>query len=939
MHRLYLLPAGLLALLLSASALAEPVTPHDPFHDISKLAQRPPEPPICCLTPLPPSEPAGEILSFEDWKAKQLQQQQAEGAKLKDAAAATKAKQQPAPAAQEQQQQQLDPAEAPPDPPPPSEAPPHFRVPLTDRFNYASLDCSARVHHAHRSARAPAAILSEKKDRYMLSPCAAGAGAGEPRFVVVELCEDVRIDTVQLANFEFFSGVFRDFSVSVARTYETDPAAWTPAGTYRAKNVRGIQSFHPPTSLRDFYRFIRIDFHSHFGNEYYCPVSLLRVYGLTHLEQWKWDEWEAESQAKKGDAEIAVARSIASPAAPAAQDPGQAVRETADDSPAPADTSAENASPETADVSVSPTKAEHPVTNDEAPTSVTMHSATTVPNSMASDVSTSTLKPEQSSREEDSHSDTSSTSSAAESGSPVLSNSSDSSPSSTHLPPESAASGSPSQPDSVSAITQSSNSSASSSHASSSKLGSASSQLASSSISTIIPHETRAAPAVTSAGESIYRTIMTRLSLLEGNSTLHLRYVEEQARSMRDALRRLEEDVGRLEGIGKAHSQFLQKTVQEWERQRKRLEREHGELLTRVNILSDEVVLEKRLGIAQLCLLLTVLVFMALTRGSRGEPIIGPMSSNGRRDSLKEWGRRHLSSFSSGEWASKLRNRSPTPRPVYFQSPVSANQSEKVKFPTERSRDDGERTPKRTGSTLALSSPAKPRTPAAVRTPHARQFVAHRPGTPSSAALSIYSHVPRAPGLIAAYAVPGSSGGGGSARPRLRRANSHSSPAAAAMAHSVSTGLLSPLPPKKWAKSAHLHEIRKHPRPGAGTPEREQERPSGVPVEQERNQEEPENARQEEGRHVFWPSTPPDTAEQGRLREHDGGRAPLSVSALQNRAREQDGTTTLEGLALGSPWQPNDTSRAGPKVVEIDTESESWVDTDVEGSEVSDRSP
>ena len=72
----------------------------------------------------------------------------------------------------------------------------------------------------------------------MLSPCNT---PGEDKFVVVELCEDIRIDTVQLANFEFFSGVFKDFSVSVARTYTTDPEEWTPAGTYRAKNIRGVQ--------------------------------------------------------------------------------------------------------------------------------------------------------------------------------------------------------------------------------------------------------------------------------------------------------------------------------------------------------------------------------------------------------------------------------------------------------------------------------------------------------------------------------------------------------------------------------------------------------------------------------------------------------------------------------------------------------------------------
>lgn len=70
-----------------------------------------------------------------------------------------------------------------------------------------------------------------------------------------------------------------------------------------------LQSFHPPTTLGDFYRFIRVDFHSHYGNEYYCPLSLLRVYGLTHLEHWKWEVWEAESRAKQTHEKIEILQS------------------------------------------------------------------------------------------------------------------------------------------------------------------------------------------------------------------------------------------------------------------------------------------------------------------------------------------------------------------------------------------------------------------------------------------------------------------------------------------------------------------------------------------------------------------------------------------------------------------------------------------------------
>ena len=111
----------------------------------------------------------------------------------------------------------------------------------------------------------------------------------------------------------------------------------------------------------------------------------------------------------------------------------------------------------------------------------------------------------------------------------------------------------------------------------------------------------------------------------------------------------------------------------ELERHTRRLENEQRELLTRVNLLTDEVsrsphcfrslyscvhpqvVLEKRLGIAQLCLLLTVLVFMALTRGSRGEVAYPPVA----RGTVREWGRRTLSF--SGDLVNRLRARSPTP--------------------------------------------------------------------------------------------------------------------------------------------------------------------------------------------------------------------------------------------------------------------------------------
>lgn len=64
--------------------------------------------------------------------------------------------------------------------------------------------------------------------------------------------------------------------------------------------------------------------------------------------------------------------------------------------------------------------------------------------------------------------------------------------------------------------------------------------------------------------------------------------------------------------------------------------------------------MEKRLGVAQLCLLLAVLVFMGLTRGSRAEALIDHSSTHINR-SVREWGRRHFKL--SGDWAGRFKGK------------------------------------------------------------------------------------------------------------------------------------------------------------------------------------------------------------------------------------------------------------------------------------------
>jgi hypothetical protein len=233
---MHYLPQSLMALLAVTPVWAvmeqkSQATLYNPFHHIALQAPPLHQDPVCCLRPLD-KEPVPELLSFEEWKEKNKQQtteavnsaaheRQAEGEDHSQESA--------------EQDVKLGDQAAPSDKV--TFTPRIFnQVPLTDRFNYASEDCSARVHKTHKGAQSTSAILSHKKDKYMLTPCST-----KDKFMIVELCDDIRIDTVQLANYEFFSGVFRSIRISVAQTYTSDTDGWVEMGVYDAKNVRSIQ--------------------------------------------------------------------------------------------------------------------------------------------------------------------------------------------------------------------------------------------------------------------------------------------------------------------------------------------------------------------------------------------------------------------------------------------------------------------------------------------------------------------------------------------------------------------------------------------------------------------------------------------------------------------------------------------------------------------------
>jgi hypothetical protein len=106
-----------------------------------------------------------------------------------------------------------------------------------NRFNFASFDCGSLILAANPGSKESSSILFNSKDKYMLNECLT-----KQKFVEVELCQEILVEKLCLANYELFSSVFKEFFVFVNNRYppsQTHP--WRQVGRLTAKNIRGKQ--------------------------------------------------------------------------------------------------------------------------------------------------------------------------------------------------------------------------------------------------------------------------------------------------------------------------------------------------------------------------------------------------------------------------------------------------------------------------------------------------------------------------------------------------------------------------------------------------------------------------------------------------------------------------------------------------------------------------
>lgn len=497
-----------------------------------------------------------------------------------------------------------------------------------ERSNYASFDCAATVLKTNPECKGATSVLVENKDSYLLNECSA-----KNKFLIVELCNDILVDTVVLANFEFFSSMFRTFRVSVSDRYPVKLDKWRELGTFEARNSRQVQAFLVEIPLI-WARYLRIEFLTHFGNEFYCPVSLLRVHGTTMMEEFNHDlkgsraeddsEGEAEGLEKDdGKAtDVVTAENLKSSWSSSSAKTSDVESATSSQSSVPLPTPYSEPSGSSLHLSAKPTATAHVSLNSLLRTQMeimfsydsscrSVCEVGEVPAIRKAAISHSMMAASPITMDQQSQHTT-----AASTITQVNSTTIESGQRTTLQSPLSRAQNS--------TIT-------SSEHKSPTDL-SLSSFHTTSSPAKATPSLVQPSPSNPTTQESFFKSVHKRLQLLESNSTLSLQYIEEQSRILRDAFAKVEKRqlaktstfldtlnttiLDEMRGFRNQYDHIWQSTLLELSSQRAQSQQEIVALGSRLTILADEVVFQKRIAMLQFLLILVCLGLVLFSRSS-----------------------------------------------------------------------------------------------------------------------------------------------------------------------------------------------------------------------------------------------------------------------------------------------------------------------------------
>ncbi|KAJ5512335.1 Sad1/UNC-like C-terminal [Penicillium fimorum] len=468
-----------------------------------------------------------------------------------------------------------------------------------ERFNYASFDCAATVLKTNPECKGSSSVLIENKDSYMLNECRA-----KNKFLILELCDDILVDTVVLANYEFFSSIFHTFRVSVSDRYPAKPDQWKELGVYEARNTREVQAFAVENSLI-WARYLRIEFLTHYGHEFFCPISLIRVHGTTMMEEYK--HGESSDRAEVEELEVSEANQVPEDVeTKPVEVPVEKVIPAVEPSPI-----VDVVCPISLLEAVSPLAKLNDICHiNDGPSVATPTSGT---------VAQTNLSPKQNST-----APVGGSPSATNVGPPAPPKAEDTrkqgEPAKNAMTPPDAASIS-SEPTQQNTTSETGKTTAHSKEEHNIPPP-----------ESTRPTNTQPPSANPTTQESFFKSVHKRLQMLESNSTLSLLYIEEQSRILRDAFNKVEKRqlaktstflenlnvtvLNELKEFREQYDHVWKSVALEFEHQRMQYHQEVHSLSRQLGVLADELVFQKRVTVIQSIMVLCCFALALFSRGS-----------------------------------------------------------------------------------------------------------------------------------------------------------------------------------------------------------------------------------------------------------------------------------------------------------------------------------
>eukprot|EP00939_MAST-03C_sp_MAST-3C-sp1_P000086 g86.t1 len=160
-------------------------------------------------------------------------------------------------------------------------------------FNFASIGAGAQILAASEGTQEKESILIDDVDKYLMTPCQKVEEGKNPPvwWFVIQLSEDIIVNSVTISHFEMYSSSVREFMVLGSATYPTNE--WHLLLKAEASPSRGKESFQVTES---WVRYLKFRVLSHHGDEFYCTLTSVEVHGTTALDGLQQDLAKMEQE-------------------------------------------------------------------------------------------------------------------------------------------------------------------------------------------------------------------------------------------------------------------------------------------------------------------------------------------------------------------------------------------------------------------------------------------------------------------------------------------------------------------------------------------------------------------------------------------------------------------------------------------------------------------